>query len=148
MDQQTVSQADTHATIDVPASTPSTGRITPARQAVIEILNGTRLALTHHEIERQARANGIRFDRVTLYRALDWLVANGIAHKVAAEDRVWRFNSARANQRYHAHFHCKECGTVHCVDFPNQEISIPLPADFKAERTEIMLRGTCASCAG
>lgn len=147
MDLQTTSRSDSDASVDAPAAAAATGRLTPARQAVIEILKATRQALTHHEIERQARANGVRFDRVTLYRALDWLVANGIAHKVAAEDRVWRFSTARANARHQAHFHCGTCGTVHCVDFPSHEISIALPSGFRADRTEIMVRGSCAACA-
>lgn len=148
MDLQTTSQSDNQTIGDVPVAAATIGRVTPARQAVIEILKATRQALTHHEIELQARANGVRFDRVTLYRALDWLVANGMAHKVAAEDRVWRFNAARGNARHQAHFHCDTCGSVHWVDFPSHEISISLPGGFRTERTEIMLRGSCGACAG
>ena len=125
----------------------TSGRLTPARQTVIDILKGTRQALTHHEIERQARANGVRFDRVTLYRALDWLVAKGIAHKVAAEDRVWRFNAARSNSREQVHFQCTTCAAVHCLDAPEHALSLQAPAGFRVERTEIMLRGTCSTCA-
>ncbi len=147
MDQQS-DTAPTYKGQTSEFTTPPTtsGRLTPARQTVIDILKATRQALTHHEIERQARASGVRFDRVTLYRALDWLVVNGIAHKVAAEDRVWRFNAARSNGREQIHFQCTSCATVHCLDTPEQAITMHAPAGFRIERTEIMLRGTCASC--
>ena len=59
----------------------SPGRITPARQTVLQILKATHLALTHHEIEQQAKAKGVQFDRVTLYRALEWLVTKELAHR-------------------------------------------------------------------
>ncbi|MBI2800568.1 MAG: transcriptional repressor [Gammaproteobacteria bacterium] len=125
----------------------STGRLTPARQTVIDILNATRQALTHHEIESQARANGVRFDRVTLYRALDWLVVQGIVHKVAAEDRVWRFNAIRSSNAEQAHFHCTRCGAVECLDHTETRLPIRTPAGYKVERSEIMLHGVCAACA-
>ncbi|MGH8595199.1 MAG: Fur family transcriptional regulator [Gammaproteobacteria bacterium] len=146
MDLETASQSEQTSSSAAAVHTPS-GRFTPARQAVIEILNATRQALTHHEIERQARTRGVRFDRVTLYRALDWLVANGTANKVATEDRVWRFSAARANHPHQAHFHCNACGIVQCLDFPSAGIALPVPGGFRVERTEVMLRGFCATCA-
>ena len=126
--------------------TSSTGRLTPARQTVIDILNATRQALTHHEIESQARSSGVRFDRVTLYRALDWLVVQGIVHKVAAEDRVWRFNAIRSSHTDQAHFHCTRCGAVECLDHTDARLPVSAPAHYKTERAEIMLHGVCAAC--
>lgn len=119
------------------------GRLTPARQTVVHILKSTQRALTHHEIEQQARAEGIQFDRVTLYRALEWLVNNDYAHKVAAEDRVWRFSAARSQSHEQAYFHCTQCGGVFCLDVTPAQVTINLPAGFKARRTEIMIQGEC-----
>ena len=50
------------------------GRITPARLAVLSILLDAQTALSHLEIEQIAEQQGLSFDLVTLYRALDWLV--------------------------------------------------------------------------
>ncbi len=128
----------------VEAPTLSGGRLTPARQTVLQILKGTNLALTHHEIEHQAREKGVQFDRVTLYRALEWLVTKDLAHKVAAEDRVWRFSAARDGSRDQAYFHCTNCGAVYCLEVAPLQQPAVVPEGFKAHRTEIMLRGECA----
>ncbi|MFN3594830.1 MAG: Fur family transcriptional regulator [Thiobacillaceae bacterium] len=71
------------------------GRATPARVAVLRLLLTADSALTHAEVA--ARLGG-GVDRVTLYRVLDWLVSRGLAHRIAGEDRIWRFgvNVARA----------------------------------------------------
>jgi len=132
----------TEATTGLP-----TGRLTPARQTVLQILKDTDRALTHHEIEQQARDKGVQFDRVTLYRALEWLVTKDLANKVAAEDRIWRFSIARDASRGQAYFHCSGCGTVYCVDMPSLQ-GLRLPEGFKVQRAELMLRGECgkATC--
>lgn len=120
------------------------GRITPARQTVLQILNGTARALTHHEIEQQARAKGVQFDRVTLYRALEWLVNKTLAHKVAAEDRIWRFSAARHGSRDQAYFHCTNCGEITCLELSPDHPPASVPEGFRVQRAEIMLRGTCS----
>ncbi len=124
-------------------------RITPARQTVLQILKATVRALTHHEIEQQARAKGVQFDRVTLYRALEWLVNKELANKVAAEDRIWRFSAARDSNRHQAYFHCTTCGEVTCLELAPNYAPASVPDGFRVQRAEIMLRGQCsnASCA-
>jgi Fur family ferric uptake transcriptional regulator len=132
--------ADSTPTQDV---NPVALRLTPARQTVVDILEATEQALTHHEIEQRAHAKGVQFDRVTLYRALEWLVSRHLANKVAAEDRIWRFSAARANAAALAYFHCTTCGGVYCLTPPAGDI-VAVPAGFQPVRTEIMLRGVCS----
>jgi len=78
--------------------TAADGRVTPARLAVLEILLDSAAALSHHELEDAVEKHGVDVDRVTLYRVLDWLVERGLAHRIAADDRVWRFNAAERLQ--------------------------------------------------
>jgi Fur family ferric uptake transcriptional regulator len=59
----------------------------------LQMLLDALCALSHHDVEAGMREIGEHFDRVTLYRVLEWLVVQGLAHKVAAEDRSWRFNA-------------------------------------------------------
>lgn len=68
-------------------------RATRTRVQTLGTLLAAHEALTHHEIERRvARSHDV--DRVTLYRVLEWLVGQGLAHKIAGEDRVWRYSAA------------------------------------------------------
>ncbi len=125
----------------------STGaRVTRPRVEVMAALLGARRALTHHEVERLLnRALGI--DRVTIYRVLDWLTAEGLAHKIAGDDRVWRYNSAgHEHAREHAHFKCNRCGTVICLDDMDRKPSVRLPPGFRSTEIELTVKGFCAGC--
>jgi len=124
------------------------GRRTPARLAVLEILLGSAAALSHHEIEKAVEQRGLDVDRVTLYRVLDWLVERDLAHRIAAEDRVWRFNAVdRLQAGDHAHFHCTRCGQIVCLDGPDSTTAFALPKGYQPERTEITVHGRCPRCA-
>ena len=122
-------------------------RVTPAREIVLGILLGARRALTHLEIERDARKHGLTADRVTLYRVLDWLVAHRYAHRIAGEDRVWRFNAAGPEAHGHAHFRCTACGQVFCLNDLQPGLGFNLPKGFRFERAELTIQGLCPRCA-
>lgn len=128
-------------------------RATNARVGVLSTLLAAREALTHHDI-------GVRLqvthdvDRVTLYRVLDWLVERGLAHKLATEDRVWRFSAGSSGGSptdlspgtAHAHFCCVRCGRIVCLDTARMA-PLPLPAGFAARDVEVTVKGACADCA-
>jgi len=120
-------------------------RITPARLRVFEALLGAGRALSHHEIEA-ALAPDAAVDRVTLYRVLDWLVEQGLAHRVAGIDRTWRFGVAREAHAGHAHFQCNRCGKVVCLAGTAAR-RVPLPRGFRSETVELTVKGLCAECA-
>ncbi|MGN2393708.1 Fur family transcriptional regulator, partial [Pelomicrobium sp. G1] len=67
-------------------------RATPARVQVLGVLLAADQPLTHHEVEEALRGRG-RVDRVTVYRVLEWLVGQGLAHRIAGDDRVWRYKA-------------------------------------------------------
>ena len=93
-------------------------------------------------------------DRVTVYRVLEWLVTMGIAHRIAGDDRVWRFmltagkpiGKAKAHKQ-HAHFTCNDCGQIFCLDEVPQKLPVKVPAGFKTIDIDLKLRGQCAHCA-
>jgi Fur family ferric uptake transcriptional regulator len=123
-------------------------RPTKARIAVLSVLLAGREALTHHEIENRLSTAG-EVDRVTLYRVLEWLTAHGLAHKLSADDRVWRFAAAghgHAGGDAHAHFECRECGKVICLTETRMP-SISLPRGFRRREVEVTVKGSCAACA-
>jgi Fur family ferric uptake transcriptional regulator len=121
-------------------------RLTRARIDALSTLLASTEALTHHEIARRLPP-GRGIDRVTLYRVLEWLTAQGLAHKVAGDDRAWRYSSVHAGHASgHAHFRCNTCGRVVCLDAARVP-SIPLPAGFRRREVEVTVTGTCAACA-
>ncbi|MFA9440870.1 Fur family transcriptional regulator [Uliginosibacterium sp. sgz301328] len=120
-------------------------RATPARVAVMRLLESSAHALSHHDIESALADSG--FDRVTLYRVLDWLVETGLAHRVADGQRVFRFSAAQqaAQHTAHAHFRCDDCGRVFCLE--DVSVAEPrLPQGFVGRAIDFNVSGHCAQC--
>ncbi len=121
-------------------------RMTRPRIMVLAILLQAERALTHTEVEsRLPRATDV--DRVTIYRVLEWLTEQGLAHKIAGDDRVWRFNAAgHAHKGPHAHFKCSDCGEVICLEEASTKPEVKLPTGYKQQQVELTIKGLCADC--
>jgi len=121
-------------------------RITRPRVEILAVLLASERALSHHEVE--GRINGaLVIDRVTVYRVLDWLSGSGLAHKIAGEDRVARYNAAeRAHAGSHAHFQCERCGTVVCLDEHDEKPHVRVPRGFVPHEIALTVKGYCATC--
>lgn len=121
-------------------------RVTGPRVRVLALLLSRRTPSTHRALEARLDANEL-IDRVTLYRVLDWLVVQGLAHKIAGHDHVWRFMAERDEVPHaHAHFQCTDCSAVICMN----NVAIPggfsLPRGFRLKRTEFLMKGLCPTC--
>lgn len=108
------------------------------------------LLQSHHPLSHQELLNTLSishdFDRVTLYRVLDWLLANNIVHKIAGDNRAWRFQINTTNSSHrHAHFECNECGKIYCLDDVSPRTP-KLPKGFRAETITLNIKGRCDRC--
>lgn len=113
-------------------------RVTSARVVTLAKLIKAERPMTHDEMLADFQTP---MDRVTLYRVLDWLVTQGLAHRITAEDRVWRFMSGAAAGQ-HPHFYCENTGEMLCLS----DIKLPdfnLPAKFKVKHVDVVFHGTC-----
>ncbi len=120
-------------------------RLTGPRAAVLALLLGSDVALTHHEIETALRA-GPRVDRVTVYRVLDWLVALGLAHRIPGDDRTWRYRANRDRHGPHAHFTCSSCGRTVCLEDVAVPSRVKVPKGFLPQKVDLTVQGLCAAC--
>lgn len=100
-------------------------RVTQARISVLDTLLRARNAMSHQDV--QDALTGM--DRVTLYRALDCLTEAGLTHKIASDDRIFRYSVGKEHsehqhthkhgqhaQHQHGHFKCTRCARVFCLD--------------------------------
>ncbi len=136
-------------------------RPTKARLAVLNTIAHADSALSHPEILDRLSSQK-EFDRVTIYRVLDWLTENQLIHKISGENRAWKFQlstptfSAVAgssnkfmakHQHQHAHLHCTTCGKITCI----HELEPHFPADilkkYQVNQIEINIKGICLDCA-
>lgn len=114
-------------------------RVTAARVNVLAVLLDAPRAFSHQEMQESLAS----MDRVTLYRALDCLVDAGLAHKIAGDDRVFRYSAggetahAPSSQHAHVHFKCTRCAKVFCVD-DGDEAATSSPALDAAQRAALL----------
>lgn len=135
-------------------------RITDARVKVLATLLDAQRAFTHQEVHE----NLAELDRVTLYRALDCLTDAGLAHKIAGDDRVFRYSAGadfgnaiskneHIQQHQHGHFKCTRCAQVFCLDSISgvgnlqQALQASLGEGFLSHDIELTIKGWCAACA-
>ncbi len=120
-------------------------RPTVVRSAVLGVLLHAGSALAHPEVLERLKSLG-DFDRVTVYRVLDWLVIHGLAHKVAGTGRAYRFQATHPDATHrHAHFQCRECGKICCLTEIEPELA-NLPKHFTVESIELNIKGICDDC--
>jgi Fur family ferric uptake transcriptional regulator len=133
-------------------------RVTGVRRAVIDVLSSAGEALDAAGVLARIPA-GTSADRVTVYRTLSALVEAGVAHRVEAGDRVYRYSltdHARCTPERHVHEHphlvCDRCGSVQCLE--DTEVIIQARSGSLAarrgiarlSRQSITLHGLCERC--
>lgn len=121
-------------------------RSTSARLAVLNVLNAAEGALSHAEIiERMS--TGYQFDRVTIYRVLDWLTEYHLIHRIASDDRAWKFQVSLPNASHqHAHLLCTSCGKISCIHELSPHFPKPLLEKYHVETIDVHFKGLCEDC--
>lgn len=119
-------------------------RSTSCRQGILEILGKTNGALSENEIKSLLEAH---YDRTTIYRSFKTLVENHLIHKIVVDNLVVKYalNLKPESTHDHVHFYCNECEKLVCIDSAERE-TIVLPSGFKADETEIIVKGKCENC--
>jgi len=120
-------------------------RSTPTKEAVIAVLNASTRAMSQEAIEQKIE---IEIDRATVYRALNQFCADGIIHKIVADDGKQYFAMCRKCDAEtlpdnHFHFRCTKCQTIECMP---TLINFTLPEDYIVEKFNCVLVGTCGKC--
>ena len=119
------------------------GRITQQRVATLATL----LSLDDPQTHTDLQALMPDLDRVSLYRALDWLCEHGLAYQLTGTDGVRRYarNGSESEHAHHPHFECTNCGSTACLP----PVAIPaqrLPKGYLLKDTTLIARGLCANC--
>jgi Fur family ferric uptake transcriptional regulator len=120
-------------------------RLTRPRTRVLMFLLKHSKPLTHHEIHQQLPGEPI--DTVTLYRVLEWLLKNGLVHRIATADQVWRFRASVGKEDHeHAHFQCTSCESVTCFNDMPLPRRVKMPAGFTSQEMDLLIKGICPRC--
>ena len=101
-------------------------------------------------LERLA-AEGLGKQPPVAYRALEFLVENGLAHRIQRLNAFTACQSAHADGQAPAFLICRECQTVDELDAAALRADLSATAGqagFTVERATIEALGLCAACAG
>ena len=121
---------------------------TPVRRKVLEILLHKNTAIGAYEILDLLREAGFKNQPPVAYRALDFLVQNGFAHKI---EQLNSFIGCTHPGKDHspAFMICRNCDSVSEEEALVRNFSvsqIALKAGFTVEKAVIEARGLCHSC--
>ncbi len=123
-------------------------RLTDARMAVLNILIAAKTALSHAEVIERL-STGYPFDRVTIYRVLDWLTEAHMIHRIPSDDRAIKFQVSIPNASHqHAHLHCTQCHKIICLDEIQPHLSRKITAELQVESVDMIIKGRCPACKG
>ncbi len=126
-------------------------RITPAREAVLDVILKAGRPLSHQEIESNPKVKNL--NRVTIYRALAILKEKGIINKIQSADGIWHFcghtqktkKKSKKCSGNHIHFLCCKCNQMSCL--PEQPLPwINAPMGAKILSKQLLVTGHCAKC--
>ena len=122
---------------------------TPVRRKVLEILLQKNTAIGAYEILDLLREAGFKNQPPVAYRALDFLVQNGFAHKI---EQLNSFIGCTHPGKDHspAFMICRNCDSVSEEEALTRNFSvsqIASKAGFTVEKAVIEARGLCHSCA-
>lgn len=123
--------------------------VTENRLKVLEVIGGNNFPLSAADIyETLARSGAI--NRVTVYRILDTLVEFGLIERISTGGRAFCYGLApNANHPPHAHFYCKQCGQMNCLNPESLPIDVdPLTKTFpgRIDKVEVRVDGICRNC--
>lgn len=127
-------------------------RLTPVRRRTLEILLESHRAIGAYELLKRLDADGLGSQPPVAYRALEFLVNNGFAHKVESLNAfvacVDPATHAEADQSA-AFLICRDCGTVGESITPKHAQSVSEAASstgFSIENALVEAEGTCQNC--
>lgn len=123
-------------------------RFTPVRRRTLEILLEEHRALGAYEVLEQLAKDGFGKQPPVAYRALDFLVENGFAHRIR---RLNAFTACQHPAEIHspAFFICTDCGAVAEVHERDVRDALQQAADrigFSIKRMNMEIAGICPTC--
>ena len=124
-------------------------RFTPVRRRVLEILLSEHRALGAYDVLDRLRAEGLGSQPPVAYRALDFLVKHGFAHKV---EKLNAFIACTHPGQSHdpAFLICRTCGAVAEAETEPSKGQLgraAREAGFAIEHTVVEAEGLCPHCA-
>lgn len=123
-------------------------RLTPVRRRALEILLENHRAMGAYDVLERLAADGFGDQPPVAYRALDFLVQHGLAHRIR---RLNAYTACMHPKTDHAPVFmiCRECNAV--AEALAQDVRVAVravaeAAKFAVERVNVEVLGLCPTC--
>ena len=123
-------------------------QFTPVRRRTLEVLLAHHRTMGAYEVLGHLDASGFGAQPPVAYRALDFLVKHGFAHKVEAMNAYVACSHPGA-QHVPAFLICRQCSTVQEAQIEPMQNGLGEAANdagFAIERAVVEAQGLCPSC--
>jgi Fur family zinc uptake transcriptional regulator len=124
-------------------------RLTPIRRRVFEVLHGFDKPLGAYDLVDLLGSQGRRMAPITVYRALDFLIEQGLVHRLASRNAYIANSNVSSSHRTTAFLICEGCGDVNEITSPDVADTVlkVLQEQGYQPRTRILeITGRCAHC--
>ena len=124
-------------------------RLTASRRLVLETLASSHRPIGAYEIIERLADHGRRPAPITVYRALDFLVENGLVHRIESRNAFFACINRHDTGTMAVFFICESCGAVGeapSVAVADALLAAATGAAFSPTTPVIEIAGICAHC--
>ncbi len=124
-------------------------KFTPIRRQVLQALSASHRPLGAYDVIAALSTDGIRPAPITVYRALDFLIANGLVHRIESRNAFLACVHAHGSGSTVAFLICERCGAVgEVADAPAARNlnEAARRTGFTPRLSVVEITGICAHC--
>jgi Fur family zinc uptake transcriptional regulator len=126
-------------------------RLTSQREKVLDVLAQSHRPMGAYEILDKLAEDGKRPAPITVYRALDFLLEQGLAHRIESRNAFLACMSSDTTHDTTVFLICRECGNV--GEAPAEGVGAAIEkvardASFTPDLTVVEIEGLCIHCSG
>jgi Fur family transcriptional regulator, zinc uptake regulator len=124
-------------------------RLTPIRRRVLEALLASPKPLGAYDLVDRLGSQGRRMAPITVYRALDFLIEHGLAHRLASRNAYLASSDAATSQQTTAFLICEACGDTSKVTSPavaDTVLKVLKEQGYQPRAKVLEITGRCTHC--
>ena len=124
-------------------------RLTPLRRRVLEALAESHSPIGAYDIVERLKRAREAVPAMSVYRALDFLVTEGLAHRIESQNAFLACNRGHDSDEVVVFLLCERCGTVAEVksDAVGRDLARAAGAvGFEARTPVLEIKGLCENC--
>src|SRR5688500_14078711 len=121
-------------------------RLTPIRRRVLEVLLGAPKPLGAYDLADALASQGRRMAPITVYRALDFLIEQALAHRLASRNAYLASTSGHATPAFLICDGCGEATEITCSDVAETVRKVLTEQGYQPLSRALEITGRCLHC--